>query len=190
MLHPLVLLLCRPLASTEYQLNLCRLVVSLPLVTPPSRLSSCRTASCRTTHLPSRCTSWLSYCLSSSSCCTVPLIVLSCQLVVPSPLLVLLLCRPPVISLHQLVLASPLVVLSLHRPLVLTSRRLVVALPLDAPPTCPLVAPPSHPLSAPADCHIASRRPLVAPPSRSLIKPAGCCVVSPCITLSSSHRAG
>jgi hypothetical protein len=34
----LVLSLCHPLASTEYQLNSCQLVVALPLVTPPSCL--------------------------------------------------------------------------------------------------------------------------------------------------------
>ncbi len=191
MLHPLILSLCCLLASTEYQLNSCRLVVALPLVTLLSHLSSRCTASRRAAHLPSRCTSWLLHCLSSSSHCAAPLVISLHQLVVASPIIVLLLCRPPVISLHQLVLAlPPLVVLSLRRPLVLSSRRMVVASPLDAPPTCPLVAPPSHPLSAPADCCIASRRPLVAPPSCPPIAPAGCCIVSPCITLSSSHRVG
>jgi hypothetical protein len=149
---------------------------------PPSRLSLRRTASCRT--------SWLLHCLSSSSCCAAHLVISSHQLVVASPLLVLSLCRPPVILSHQLVLASPLAVLSLRRPLVLSSCRLVVASPLDAPPTCPLVVPPSHPLSMPADCHIAFCHPLVAPPSRPLIVPAGCCVVFSCVTHLSSHCAG
>ncbi len=155
MFRPLVLLLCCPVASAEYQLNLCWLVVAWPLVTLPSCLSLHCTASCCATHLPSRCTSWLLHCLLSSSRCAAPLVVLLRQLVVTSPLLVLLFCLPPVVSLHQLVLASPLVVLLLRRPLVLSSRWLVVALPLNAPPTSPLVAPPFHPLSMPADCPIA-----------------------------------
>jgi hypothetical protein len=187
---PSCLLLCHPLTSTEYQLNLCRLVVVMPLVTLPSYLLSRCTASRRAAHLPSRCTSWLLHCLSSSSRCAAPLVISSRQLVVASPLLVLLLCRPPVVLPHQLGLASPLVFLLLRRPLVLSSRWLVVALPLDAPPTCLLVAPPYHPLSTPADRRITSCHPLVALPSRPLIAPAGCCVLSPCVTLLSSHRAG
>jgi hypothetical protein len=159
---------------------------------PPSCLLLRLTASHSTAYLPSCHTSWLLHCLLSSSYCTAPLVVSLHQLVVASPLLVLLLCRPPVVSSHQLVLASPLLVLSLCRPLVLSLCRLVVASPLDAPPTCPLVALPSHPLSVPADCCIAScflllRRPLVfssrwlvvalsllASPSRPLIAPVGC----------------
>ncbi len=183
LLRPLVLSLCSSLASTEYQLNLCRLVVALPLIMPPSRLSSRRTASCCAAYLPSCCTSWLPQCLLLSSPCAAPLVISLRQLVVALPLLVFLLCHPPIVSSHQLVLASPLVVLLLHRPLVLSSRRLVFAPPLDAPPTCPLVAPPSHPLSVPADCRITSCLPLVAPPSCPLIAPAGCSPSRPLITL-------
>ena len=143
LLRPLVLLLCRPLASTEYQLNSCRLVVASPLFTPLSRLSLRRTASLLAAHLPSRCTSWFLHCLLSSSRCAAPLVASLHQLVVTSPLLVLSLCRPPVVLSHQLVLASPLVVLSLRHPLDLSSRQLVVALPLLALPSHPLVLPPS-----------------------------------------------
>ncbi len=68
----------------------------------------------------------------------------------------LLLRCPLVVLSRQLVLAYPLVILSLRRPLILSSRRLVVVLPLVAPPTHVIVAPPSHPLFEPADCCIAS----------------------------------
>ena len=59
-----------------------------------------------------------------------PSVVSSCQLVVTSPLVVLLLRRPLVVLSRQLVVASPLAVLSLRRPLVVLLRQLVVALPL------------------------------------------------------------
>ena len=78
-----------------------------------------------------------------------PLILLSCRLVVASPLdappsrcLVVLLCCPLVVLLCQLVVASSFIgVLSLHRPLVLSLCWLVVVLPFLALPFCPLVAP-------------------------------------------------
>ncbi len=66
-----------------------------------------------------------------------PLIILSCQLVVAMPFTVLLLHHPLVNSLRQLVVALPLLFLSL-RP-----------------------APPSHPLVAQAGCCIASQRPVL-----------------------------
>ncbi len=137
--------------------------------------------------------SWFLNILSPSSCCAA---LSSChhagwllrRFSLCHPL-VLLLHRPLVVLSCQLVLAYPLVVLSLHRPLILSSRRLVVVLPLIAPPTSAFVAPPSHPLFAPADFCIAFRCPLDVPPSRPLIVPAGCCVASPCSALSSSHCA-
>jgi hypothetical protein len=61
-----------------------------------------------------------------------------CHCVVESPA-VTLPSRPLVTSPSRL-LASPLIVLSLHHPLILSLRRLVVvALPLGAPPSRPLV---------------------------------------------------
>ena len=66
-------------------------------------------------------------------CCLLsrhPGVVLLCQLVVASPLVVLSLCRPLIILSRQLVVASPLAVLSLRCPLVILSRQLVVALSL------------------------------------------------------------
>ena len=83
--------------------------------------------------------------------------------------------RPGVVLSCQLVVALPLVVLSLRRPLIVLSRQLVVAsiaLPsycLAVPAGCriashrPLVVPPSHQLVVPACCRIASPCPLVTP---------------------------
>jgi hypothetical protein len=91
----------------------------------------------------------------------------------------------------QLVVPSPLVVLSLRHPLVVLSE-LVVAFASRHP----LIALPSHRLVLPAGCRLASRRPLVAPPSRQLIMPACCRVapprplIVPGAALSSSRRAG
>ena len=46
----------------------------------------------------------------------------------------------PLVTLPSRLLTSPLIVLSLHRPLILSLRMLVVvALPLGVPPSCPLV---------------------------------------------------
>jgi hypothetical protein len=59
-----------------------------------------------------------------------PSVILSCQLVVASPLVVLSLRRPLVVLSRQLVVASPLAVLSLRHPLLVLSLPLVVALPL------------------------------------------------------------
>jgi hypothetical protein len=59
-----------------------------------------------------------------------PDVVLPCQLVVASPLVVPSLCRPLVVLSRQLVVALPLAILSLRCPLVVLSRQLVVALPL------------------------------------------------------------
>jgi len=84
-------------------------------------------------------------------------------------------CRPGVVLSCQLVVALPLVVLSLRRPLIVLSCQLVVAsvvLPshcLVAPAgcpiasRCPLVVPSSRQLVAPACCRITSPRPLVVP---------------------------
>jgi hypothetical protein len=83
--------------------------------------------------------------------------------------------RPGVVLSCQLVVALPLVVLSLRLPLIILSHQLVVAsiaLPsrcLVAPAGCriashrPLVVPPSRQLVAPACCCITSPRPLVGP---------------------------
>ena len=72
-----------------------------------------------------------------------PLVLLSRQLVVESP--VVALPSRPLVTPPSRLLASPLIVLSLHRPLFLSLRRLVfVALPLVALPSCPLAH--SHPL--------------------------------------------
>jgi hypothetical protein len=131
-----------------------------------------------------------------------PGVVLSCQLVVALPLVVLSLRRPLVVLSRQLVVASPLAVLSLRCPLVVLSRQLVVALPLailllrhplvnssrQLVVALPLLvlslplrpAPPSRPLAAPAGCCVASRlsmrRPLVVSLSR---RAASCCLVVP-----------
>jgi hypothetical protein len=92
-----------------------------------------------------------------------PLVVLSRQLVVASPLSALSLCHPLIVLLHQLVVALPLTILSLCHPLVNLSCQLVVASPLL----------------------VLSLRP--APPSRPFVTPAGCCVASQCATLSLSR---
>ena len=131
---------------------------------------------------------------------------------------------PGVVLSCQLVVTLPLVVISLRRPLVVLSRQLVVAsiaLPshcLVAPACCciasrhPLIVPPSCQLVAPACCHIASPRPLVAPraalssshcagwllhrlsPRRPLVislscRAASCCLVAPagCHAIISCH---
>jgi len=70
--------------------------------------------------------------MSTRLCCLLlrpPGVVLSCQLVVASPLVIPSLRRPLVVLLRQLVVASPLSVLSLRCPLVILSHELVVALP-------------------------------------------------------------
>jgi hypothetical protein len=96
----------------------------------------------------SRHASWFLHILSSSSRCTILSSChhaswLLCHLLLRHPLM-LLLRHPLILSLRQLIVASPLVVLLMCcRPLVLSSRRLIVALPLLALPSCPLVVPPS-----------------------------------------------
>jgi hypothetical protein len=143
-----------------------------------------------------------------------PGVVLSCQLVVASPLDILSLRHPLVILLHQLVVASPLTVLSLRCPLVVLSRQLIVTLPLAvlslhhplvkslrqlvvASPLLSSCCAPHRPLVL-----WLLRRPLVVSSScraatRCLVS---CCASwlschhllssSRCITLSSSHCAG
>ena len=121
-------------------------------------------------------------------CCLLPHrpgVVLSCQLVVALPLVVLSLRRPLVVLSHQLVVASPLAILSLHRPLVNLSCQLVVSLPLTILLLC-------HPLVN-SSCQLVVASPLLvlllrpALPSRPLVAPAGCCVASQCATLLSSR---
>jgi hypothetical protein len=122
-------------------------------------------------------------CRLSSRC---PCVVLSCQLVVVSPLALLSLCRPLVVLSHQLVVALPLTVLSLCCPLVILSRQLVVTLPLA-------VLSLRHPLVN-SSCQLVVASPLLvlllrpAPPSRPLVMPAGCCVASQRAALSPSPR--
>jgi hypothetical protein len=87
-----------------------------------------------------------------------PGVVLSCKLVVASPLVILSLRRPLVVLMRQLVVASPLAVLSLRCPLIILLRQLVVALPLAVLSLCqPLVN------SSSAYCRMASPRPLIVP---------------------------
>ena len=140
-----------------------------------------------------------------------PLVISLCQLVVASPLVILLLHHPLVDLSRQLVVTLPFAILSLHHPLVLSLRQLVVPLPL-------LVLSLGRPLVLLSSC-VAPRRatlstslclvvsplvilsrqlvvasffvgcPLVAPLSRPLIMTAGCCVASSCVSLLSSRCA-
>ncbi len=122
-------------------------------------------------------------CLSSRR----PGVVLSCQLVVASPLVVLSLPRPLIVLSRQLVVASPLTILSLHCPLVVLSCQQVVA-QLVAPACCPITSP--RPLVAPRTAlsfsrcagrllHcLSTRRPLVISSSCRLVVPS--LVVSSC----------
>ena len=82
------------------------------------------------------------------------LIILSRQLVDASPLAVLSLRCPIVVLSRQLVVALPLTVLSLRHPLVNLSRQLVVVSPLLVLLLRP--TPPSHPLVTLAGCYVAS----------------------------------
>ena len=87
-------------------------------------------------------------CLSSCR----PGVVLSCQLVVESPVVALPSC--PLVTLPSCLLSSPLIVFSLHHPLIVSLHRLVVvALPLVV---LPLVALLSRPLVAPLSCPLVS----------------------------------
>jgi hypothetical protein len=135
-----------------------------------------------------------------------PGVLLSCQLVVASPLVVLSLRCPLVVLLRQLshclspsslcatlsstrrasLLTHRLSLSSRcapRRPLVLSLRWLVVALPLDTPLSCRLVFLSCRLLLS----HRASwlSRHHLLPPSRPLIVLAGCCVACPCSALSS-----
>ena len=72
-----------------------------------------------------------------------PLFLLLHQLVVESPVIALL-SRPLVMPPSRL-LTSPLIVLLLHHPFIVSLRRLVaVVSPLIVLPSCPLVVPHSH----------------------------------------------
>ena len=131
----------------------------------------------------------------------------------------LLPCRPGVVLSCQLVVTLPLVVISLRRPLIVLSCQLIVAsiaLPshcLVAPAGCciaschPLVVPPSCQLVAPGCCRIASPRPLVVPratlsssrragwllhcllPCRPLVILLSCCATSCCLVAPAGCRA-
>jgi hypothetical protein len=135
-----------------------------------------------------------------------PLVLLSCQLVVESPVVELpshcaaissscLASHYPLIALlsHRLITQVGCCCIASRRAAVLSSRRA----PLSSS-CCPLTAPPSHHLIVQAGCCVASRRavvsssrrpPLTAPPSCFLIAQAGCCVASRCTAVSSSRRA-
>ena len=114
-----------------------------------------------------------------------PGVILSCQLVVASPLAVLSLCRPLVVWSRQLVVASPLAILSLRCPLVVLSRQLVVALPLAILLLCLPLVNLLHQLFVASPLLNLLLHP--APPSRPLVAPAGCSVASRRAALSSSH---
>ena len=120
-----------------------QLVLALPVVTQPSVVSSRR-----------------------------PLVLLSCQLVVESPVIAPSSCRAALSS-------------SSHCATLLSSR-------------CPLTASPSCCLTAPTGCCVTSasrtavssfRRPLTVLPSCRLIAPDGCCVAFCRIAISFSCRA-
>ena len=105
-----------------------------------------------------------------------PGVILSCQLVVASPLVVPSLRHTLVILSRQLVVQLPLTILSLRCPLVVLSCQLVVALPLA-------VLSLRHPLIN-SLLRLVVASPLLvlllgpAPPSRPLVAPAGSCVAS------------
>jgi hypothetical protein len=115
-----------------------------------------------------------------------PGVILSCQLVVSSPLVVLSLRCPLVVLLRLLVVASPHAILSLRCHLVVLSRQLVVTLPL----TVLLLR---HPLVN-SLCQLVVASSLLvflllpALPSRPLIAPAGCCIASRRAALLSSRH--
>jgi len=114
-----------------------------------------------------------------------PGVVLSCQLVVASPLAVHSLCRPLVVWSRQLVVASPLTILSLRCPLDVLSCQLVAALPLAILllrlPLVNLL----HQLVVASPLLYLLLRPAL--PSRPLVAPAGCCVACRRAALSSSR---
>ena len=155
-------------------------------------------------------------CLSSRR----PGVILSCQLVVAIPLVVLSLRHPLIILSRQLVVASPLVNLSLCCPLVVLSRQLLhcllpssccatlsstrrtsllshrLASSSHCTPRCPLVL---------SSCRLVVVSPLDALPSRHLVVLLCRLLLSRhaswllrhhllsssrCTALSSSHRAG
>ena len=102
-----------------------------------------RLVACHAALLSSCRASWLLSPLSS--CCP---LVLSSRHLLASPLIVLSLHRPLIVSLRRLVVVTsplgtppsrPLVVLSLRRPLAVSSRSLVVASPLVVLSSCPLL---------------------------------------------------
>ena len=102
-----------------------------------------RLVACRAALLSSCRDSWLLSPLLSRC----PL-VLSSRHLLASPLIVLSLHRPLIVSLRRLVVVAsplgtppsrPLVVLSLRRPLAVSSRSLVVASPLVVLSSCPLL---------------------------------------------------
>ena len=139
-----------------------------------------------------------------------PGVILSCQLVVASPLVVLSLHCLLVVLSRQLVVASPLTILSLRCPLVVLSRQLVVALPLAVLSLRHPLIKSLHQLVVALPLAVLSlRHPLInssrqlvvtlpllvlllrpAMPSRPLVAPAGCCIASRRATLSSSCRLG
>jgi hypothetical protein len=129
-----------------------------------------------------------------------PGVVLSCQLVVASPLVVPPLRRPLVVLSRQLVVTSPLAVLSLRCPLAVLSRQLVVTLPLAVLSLRHPLVNSLRQLASPralvalraallSSRHagwllrpFSTRRPLVVllschTASRCLVAPAGCCAI-------------
>ena len=107
-----------------------------------------------------------------------PLVLLSRQLVVESP--VITLPSRPLITTPSRHLASPLIILSMHHPLIVSLQRLVVvASPLIAPPSRPFVTLHSRPLVI-----LSLRNPLAV----SSLAPSGCCVTSHRAVVSSSRH--
>jgi hypothetical protein len=161
-----------------------------------SWLSHCLLSSSHCAALSSSCpTSWLSHHLSPSSHCAA--LSSSCRasrlsrcLSPSSCYAILLSTRCASLLSHCLSSSSRC---APHHPLVLSLHRLVVvALPLDALPSHRLVVLLCHLrcLVTPASCHtIISRCPLIAPPSHPLIVLAGYCVACHCAALSSSRRS-
>ncbi len=115
-----------------------------------------------------------------------PLVILSCQLVVAEPLVILSLCRHLVNLSHQLVVASPLLILSLLCPLVILSRQLVVTFPLAVLLLRHPLVNSLHQLVVASPLLVLSLRPV--PPSHPLVGPSGCCIASQCAALSSSRH--
>jgi hypothetical protein len=138
---------CPCFAPASCRIASCHPLVALPLLLscPASWLLHCLSLSSCCAALPlSHRTSWFLHRLLSSSCCAA-LSSSHCagwllrHLLMHRPLVLLLRCSL-ILSAHQLIVVSPLVILLLCHPLVLSLCRMVVALSLLASPSRPLIA--------------------------------------------------